>query len=316
MHRRLRAALLAAAGLLCARAAAAGSPAPLVDLRYEVDPSLPGCPGLAEFRALVAAQLGYDPFRGDAELGVVVRAWQGENGIEGRLDWGTDAENSVGERRFTSPGQTCREVIPAMGFALVVKIQMLAHEAPHEAPPNPADAHPTVAADPAKVPLPTWSLSGGLGASVARGLAEERLGLGRLFVAARRASLSLELGGEASLSASTRFDRSGFRHDFWLGSAAACWQPSGLVACALGKAGVLRVQGQDVDNPASPHGFVAQTGARVGWALLLGDHLGVLARVEALYLISPWTVQLNHVAAWTVPRISASAGIDIFVHGK
>jgi hypothetical protein len=326
-QRRLHVALAAGACLLLVRATAGAAPTEVtpttfVGLQYDVDPSLPGCLGLPEFRALVATQLGYDPFRGDASVGVVVRAWQGEKGIEGRLDWQTAADEPLGQRHFSSPGQTCREVIPALGFALVVQIQMLANQVKPAAPAEkPAVDQPREM--PSTPPAPTsppdlrWSYSGGLGAAAAIGLANQRLGLGRLFVAASRGWLQLELGGEACLSATTRLDGGGdFHHRFVLGAGAVCWQRPGLVPCAIGKLGLLRVQGENVDKPASPQGFVAQAGARLGWPVLLGDHLGVRVWGEGLYLVSPWTVRLNHVDVWTMPHMSASLGIDIFLRGE
>jgi len=38
-----------------------------------------------------------------------------------------------------------------------------------------------------------------------------------------------------------------------------------------------------------------------------------MGHADALYLLTPWTVHVNHVVAWTMPRVGAVAGIDLAV---
>ena len=123
-----------------------------------------------------------------------------------------------------------------------------------------------------------------------------------------------ELGAEASLPATGRLDTGArFSQRLLLGTAAACAERGALAACAVAKLGGITVRGIDVDRSNSPTGFVAQVGPRLGWSYLMGDHVGLLARIDGLFLLTPWTVALNNVTAWTMPRIGASVGIDFFI---
>ena len=58
---------------------------------------------------------------------------------------------------------------------------------------------------------------------------------------------------------------------------------------------------------------MAQVGPRVAYSLALGDHLALLAHVDALLLLTPWTVDVNRVPMWTMPHFAGVAGIDLAV---
>jgi hypothetical protein len=63
--------------------------------------------------------------------------------------------------------------------------------------------------------------------------------------------------------------------------------------------------------PSSPTGFVAQAGPRLAATLELGGQILLLGHADALFLLTPWTVELNHTAIWTMPRFGAALGIDL-----
>ncbi|MCP6768747.1 hypothetical protein NL529_28290, partial [Klebsiella pneumoniae] len=60
-------------------------PKHLVDLRYDVDPLVQGCPDVAAFRALLADRLGYDPCCDESAMTVDVRVQRAERGILGSV---------------------------------------------------------------------------------------------------------------------------------------------------------------------------------------------------------------------------------------
>jgi hypothetical protein len=335
-------AILAAVGLVLAAQDARAAPELFVDLRYDIDPALRGCPTAAEFRTIVGQQLGYDPYRADATLRVEIRAQTVEHGIEGAIDWNDSTEERVGERRFASRSLDCHELMVTMGFVVAVQIQLLATERTNRPGPTPQAASATQVAPPSasrpeiapvavrpppvvqsepQAPVESsgvssqpnrWSASAGLGPSVGLGLGPNAIAQGRLFVGVQYAMVSLELGAEASLPSTTRQDDgSGFRHNLILATIAACGHYGVFSGCALGKVGQIQVRGLGVDVPASPTGFVAQVGPRLAISLGLGDHLAVLAHTDGLYLLTPWTVDLNHTAFWTMPRFGAVVGIDV-----
>lgn len=336
--RRLPAAVMATLVGVVGQPAAAAAPAPFVALKYDVDPDLAGCPFPAEFKSKVTSQLGYDPFLPEATLVVNARVWQGEGGFEGALDWGRLAEARLGERRFSSKQASCHALIPAMVFALSVQIQIMAVEAEVVSSPDAmldADgggARPSAVAPPAATPTPdvtakspevgfqgdgdspAWKSYGGVGASLGAGVAPTWTALGRLLFVVHNGHWLFELGAEGSLPATGRLDTGErFSQRLFLGTAAACAERGALVACAVAKLGGITVRGIDVDKSNSPTGFVAQVGPRLGGSYQLGDHVGLHARIDGLFLLTPWTVELNQVAAWTMPRFGVSTGIDLSI---
>ena len=116
-----------------ARTAEAG-PQTFVALEYEVAPDASGCPDVEEFRAAVARQLEYDPFRPAADRRVAVQIARKEIGFDGRIRW-TDADGRwVGDRRLTSRRPDCGEIAASLAFSVAVQIQLLATLAPPEPP--------------------------------------------------------------------------------------------------------------------------------------------------------------------------------------
>jgi hypothetical protein len=319
---------------------ALATPELLVDLKVDIDPTLLGCPSVAEFRNIVGQQLGYDPYRADAPLRVQIRAQAVEHGIEGAINWNDSTDKRVGERQFSSRNRDCHELMVTMGFVVAVQIQLLAVDQTTGPTPTPQPANAELAdssssqrsetvavrtvptpqgeapppAQPPESARPSepWLAMAGMGPSVGYRLGPSLIAQGRLFVAIQHARASLELAAEASLPSTTdQDDGGGFRHSLVLGTIAVCGHHRFASACGLGKAGQIKVRGEGVDVPASPTGFIAQAGPRLAATLALGDHWVLLTHAEALVLLTPWTVELRHTAVWKMPRVGAVAGIDL-----
>jgi hypothetical protein len=138
-------------------------------------------------------------------------------------------------------------------------------------------------------------------------------GLGRLFGSAATGRLSLEVGGEISTATSAnREDGAGFTERALLASAALCGSEGPLSLCVLGKGGVVKVRGEDVDVPASPTGAVIQTGLRVGARQILGSAF-IAERLEGVVNLTRWTVTLDGVPVWTAPALAGTLGLDVGV---
>ncbi len=333
--------LLGALCPLLAASRAQATPELFVNLAYDVDATLQGCPSAADFRNIVGQQLGYNPYSGSATLRVEVRAHATERGIEGTIDWNDPTQKRVGERRFTSRNRDCHELMVAMGFVVAVQIQLLATErtaSPASGPQaanagspepvasrsetEPAAARPAPPAQPEpSLPVESppstpghvpWSAIAGMGPAAAIGLGPNLAALGRIFFELQYAGASIELGAEASLPTETRqTDGIGFRQNLILGTIAACGYYRFASACALGKLGQIRVTGLGVDVSAAPTGFIAQAGPRLAATLGLGEQLLLRVHADALVLITPWNVELNHATFWTMPRFGAALGIDL-----
>lgn len=324
--------------LVAARTQAQELPRLMVDLNYEVDPALQGCPSVVEFRSIVAQQLGYDPYSARATLSVEVHVRSNETRIDGTIDWTIGAANKLGERRFASRIEDCREMVATVGFVVAVQIQLMATQKAL-APARQSEPEPKLrlGSEPNQLSAPrgrdaevvtltvksfgvrpswfgatNWSAIAGLGPSVGFGLGPVPVAQGRLFLALQTGWAGLEAGAEASLPSVTREAYGGgFRHELLFGTLAACGWHVSTAICALGKVGQLQVRGEGVDKRASPDGLVAQIGPRLAYSLRLGSHLALLGHIDGLYLLTPWTVDLNHVTVWTMPRFSAVAGIDL-----
>lgn len=313
-----------------------------VDLKYDVDPALQGCPTALDFRSIVAEQLGYDPHLAGSSVGLAIRVRATDTGLEGVIKWGNAGEKKVGERRFAARTEDCRAMMTTVGFVVAVQIQLTATE--HTAEPIPLPAHPepdtpddspsprhahsnggepaavvaltmrSFELHPPRVPKRTeWVTTVGAGPAIGVGLAPATVGLvGRIFGAVQYGRVGLEVGAEASRATTTREAYGGgFRHQLVLGTLAGCAWHGAISACALGKLGRVQVQGVGIDVPASPKGLVAEVGPRVAYTVGIDQHLTLLGHVEALCTLTSWTVYLNHIAVWTVPRFATVAGIDL-----
>ena len=97
------------------------------------------------------------------------------------------------------------------------------------------------------------------------------------------------------------------------GTLAACGREGAAAACAVTKLGRLRAEGVGLDRPAEPAGFVAEVALRLQYSLRWGNSFAVAAHGDGAYLITPWTVELNQRAVWSMPRINFTGGIDAVV---
>ncbi len=310
-----------------------------VDLTYEIDPAVQGCPGSLEFRSIIAQQLGYDPHNADSTLGIEVRIRPSDSGLEGIIDWTTTEANKPGERRFTSRNGDCREMVTTVGFVVAVQIQLMATEkaastnrAGGAAEPGNLDGQPPLRKLPEATPTVSlavksfelravppssspWAAKVGLGPALGLRLAPSALGQGRFFIGLQSQGFEVEAAAEVALPATKRESYGGgFRERLFLGTLALCAWQGNLAACGVGKFGQIHVEGTSVDKPASSSGFVALLGPLLAASLGLSNHFNLLWHVDGLYLLTPWTVDLNQLDVWTMPRFGASVGIDLSVH--
>jgi hypothetical protein len=302
----------------------------------------PGCPDAADFKAVVNARLGYDPFNEGAAERVLVRVEPRERTIDGRIEWRDAGGKWTGEQAFPSVSSDCAHLVRAMGFALAVQIQLLAkaNAAPDgsaaaatqtaPAPDAPTDRtvpkqpvpvqplkEPIVASraapgSPAGTSRPVFAM--GAGPSVGLGLSSSPVLLGRLFGAVTWPHLSVELAGVVSLPATTRrADGAGFSQQLLLGGAAGCATAVRWSACLLANVGAVRMAGEDIDRPVSASVPIVQAGARLGIRQDLGHRAFVNARADGLVNLIRWTGRLDGLPVWTAPRFSAAIGADVGV---
>jgi hypothetical protein len=341
--------LLVIAFLGLGRAAIAADANFYVSLRYEVDGSARRCWDEAEFRRNVAQWEGYDPFRPKASATVSIRVGGSGQTLDGQIEWRNADGSDMGERHFGAYESDCAGLLKEMSFAVAFQIDLMrpgkqagtAHAPSEEVSAPPAASSPeagktAAAAPPAPVlraePRPTvqapagqtatvttqdagsaaWPMWAGVGTSLAWGISPAITGEASLFVGARRKNLSMEVGAQASLPSTTRqWDLSGFRQSLIGAQLSICGNRGASSACVLGRAGEVRVSGVGVDQPRSPSAFVAQAGLRLAAALRIGGLWYAASHIDLLGLITPYTVNLNQVGVWEMPRLGVLAGIDV-----
>jgi hypothetical protein len=171
----------------------------------------------------------------------------------------------------------------------------------------------SAAATPDRGPPATFAI--GAGPSIGFGLSPDPLPIGRVFGGVAWPHVSVELAGEVSLPATTRrVDGAGFSQQALLISAAACGAIDRFSLCVLGKAGQIRIAGQDIEFPASPSGSTVQTGLRAAVRQPLGRRAYLAAHLDGLVILRRWAVTLDDMPVWTAPRFAATMGIDVGVH--
>ena len=122
--------------LIIALGAAAGAAQPVrgaraaeadlyVSLRYEVAGSVRACWDEVEFRRGIANQIGYDPFRDDASVIVLVRVGGTAHAVDGMVEWRKEGGVGMGERRFAAKDGNCSNLLTEMSFAIGLQIELL-----------------------------------------------------------------------------------------------------------------------------------------------------------------------------------------------
>jgi hypothetical protein len=318
-------------------------PSLFVDLDYQTDEALDGCPNGAAFRAEIQSQLGYDPFRAESPRKVSARAIASSDGIKGLVRWYDAAGTPRGERELTSSSKSCAAFARKLSFAIAVQIQLLnedakksaadaAPEPPGNDPPRamtekkPTQPAPTRASEPLEPAMPASGTRPGAtgendparqfllgaGAGARLGQSPEAALEGRIFAGVRSHRFALELGADASLPArySTSEGR-GFDQSLAGGSLAGCafiWPFSG---CLVNRWSWIGVRGFGVEMPYSSSGLVAQIGPRATLNGSFGRRwIGVL-RIESLVALSSWRVTLREQEVFRGPMLSLAVGFDL-----
>ncbi len=305
----------------------------MVSLEYVAGPS---CPNVDEFRTVVVARLGRDPFNDSAANHVLVRIAPREGALDGRIEWRDASGKWVGDQSFPLVTVDCLRLVRSMGFALAVQIQLLektnaepAATARSEMPTPNVTPAPKPAGPPAPPSLPSTEppmapvrthpvrspgplLTVGAGPSVGFGMSSTPVLFGRLFGGAAWPRVSLELAAEVSFPTTTRrADGAGFSQQHLLASAGACARVSRWNGCLLINAGEIRMAGENIDRTNSAAAPLVQAGARVGIVQHLGHRFFVDAHADGLANVTRWTATLDQVPVWTAPRVSAVVGIDV-----
>jgi hypothetical protein len=135
--------------------------------------------------------------------------------------------------------------------------------------------------------------------------------LGRIFGLIEWQHLSLQLGTQMSVPASTRrADGAGFSQQLLLANAAGCLALSRLNACLVVNAGAATLTGEHIDRRTSARVPVVEVGARIGFSQPLWRGVFLSPYADGLTLLTRRTASLDELPVWTAPRFAAAIGLD------
>ncbi len=305
---------------------------PAARLRYVRAPEASACADEAATRASVAARLGYDPFRDDADRGIVVTVSRAGKTWRATIDVVDAAGEKTGSRALASNAADCGELGAAIAIALSITVDPLgvgASAAPSASTTPSASAAPSAPAPPlpderppaAPVPVPApaqepppSSVFATLGAFGVGGAAPGiTVGLGAgLGLRGRLASIAIE--GRVDAYGRGAGPAGGeVRSSILAASLVPCLHPGAFLVCAIGTVGSLRGEGAGVGVPKKDDSGYAAVGVRVGGEAPLGRIVGLRAHVDLLAPLTRTTLRIQDVDAWTTPAVAALVGVALTV---
>ena len=323
VHRVLAALIVAIAVLSLPLVALA---APTARLVYVRNVGAESCPDELAIRAAVAARLGYDPFLPVAKATMLAEISKEAKGYRARIKL-VDEDNAVrGSRELAHDGERCADMIDAMALTMSIAIDpdslmgpkakpIVATKAEDLGSPTDADdkamapATKHVDAPPAKPPVervtsPSGSalrLEIGAGPAVWVGAAPAAAASGSLFVRARWPRVSLSLEGRGDFPASRAFDYGTVETRVLFATLAPCVHCASVIAaCATASGGSIRATSRGVSSPRNDSAWHAAVGPRVEAAAPLSEWVSVWLHLDALYTLTPQTLQVNGVDVQTL----------------
>lgn len=330
---------VALAALLATPVAAAQAPS--ARLVYTRGAGAERCPEEGAIHDAVAARLGYDPFRADADMTVAASMGRLGRTLHARIEARDRAGHPAGVRTLSSSQSDCAELAAAVTLALSIAIDPLRlYRAPSppvpvpapvpvptpprtEPPPASAGPSPVERPRPPRADLPrprpaTVHLVVGGGGAVAFGAAPGPTVGFQAFVGLRARAASIALEARADLPA-TAPTPSGGEVDagLVLATLAPCLHLGVAAVCALGSVGVLRGTARDPSgsDAASRRGsqlFVA-VGARVAVEIPLHRLLALRLHADGLLPVTRTTVAVGEANVWTTPTFAGALGLGAVV---
>ncbi len=294
----------------------------------------PGCPGAAEFKAVVVGRLGYDPFAAGAPDRVLVQVVPRSGAIEGRLEWRDAAGAWTGDQTFPTVTTDCARFARVVGFALAVQIQLLANvradpdapaaarkhrraTAPAPEPPAAAAAGRSSLSRPCR-PQRAAIGSGARGGRRSRG--RVRHGglpdrLGRIFGVLAWTHVAIELAAQTSVPATTRrADGAGFSQQHLLLGAAGC-----AIFTRRGRRASWRTRARSGwpawTSIARPRRSRRSSRRARAWApsTAWGGAWSSGRTRTGSRALTRWRGTLDNLPVWTAPRLAAALGVDAVV---
>jgi hypothetical protein len=329
-----RKALLAGPGLaiaLVARASAFAEVPRPVHLDYERQDGAALCPDDAAIRAGVAARLGYEPFRDQADDHLRATLRQAGHVLEARIEL-TDAHGKLkAERRLVSRNRDCAELASSVELAIAIAIDPVGSAPPRsgEEPPASSTAGAAEAGAPrdgdsarAEATTPpsgsssAWppiatrveaGLLGGLQSAPAANLGFQA-GAGL-----QSGAVSLGLEARVDLPASAPLRVGEASASLLVASLVPCAHAGMVAACVLVTGGAQRVAGHgllDSRRATLPYlGF----GVRLAFALPITARMSLALRGDVTAPVTETKLTVDDSVVWTSPPVAFTLGLGVAI---
>lgn len=281
----------------------------------------------------MAARLGYVPFADQATLAIRAHVRRAGSGLSAELKVNDGGSEST--RQLGSATRDCGELSRALALAISVAIDPMSltrAPSPPPAEPEPAAPPPTAASTPSAPPPATPAAPPPAPPSkpVRGAELDSKLRL-RVFATGHAALFTLPgVSGGASLGLGVRrralWLDGEFRYDFpgsaqpesgtgrvkaglLGGTLAACHGNLKLGLCALGLAARVSAEGSEVAEPKQASSLLLGVGARASFEQRLIGAWFFRAHIDALYLVTPWRLELRGQSVWDSSPVALSPGL-------
>jgi hypothetical protein len=299
-----------------------------VRLEYQREGKASVCPDRLSIQSGVAARLGYDPFRDDADERVRATLRTSGGVLEAHIELVDGHGNLKAQRRLFSPRRDCGELASSVELAVSIAIDPVASRKigrpesaektetsgdegkagqpmPKAIPADKAEAQASPAAplvgrvviaaigDPTSAPAPTLGLL--VGGGVQGG------------------DLSLSLEARADLPASKSLRTGSVGSSLLVGSLVPCLHAGSLAVCGLVTAGVLRGVGHGLLNAkrvTAPH---LAFGARLGYLIRLVGRTALSLHGDVSFPLNTLALKVDEDEVWTSPAIAFAVGVGLLM---
>jgi hypothetical protein len=281
----------------------------LVQLDYERQEGAAGCPDEVAIRAGVAARLGYEPFRAQADERLRATIRQIGRALEARIELSDAEGNLKAQRRLTSRNHNCVELAASVELAIAIAIDAVI-QAPPQSSLVPAESTASPSAPPpghSTIPIRVEaSMQGGVGSAPAA-----HLGL-RAGVALQGEAASLGVEVRADLPASASLKVGHATSSLVVASLVPCGHASMLSACLLVTAGAQRVAGGDgLLNPRHATLSYLGFGVRLGLALPITARISLALHGDVTAPVTETKLQVDNTVVWTSPAVAMTLGLGL-----
>lgn len=295
---------------------------PSARLSYAKKPNAAVCPDEEGFRARIAARLGYDPFRDDADRTVVVTFSREGGSFRAKLE--LKEGGKVGTRVLSAAD--CNELASSTALAVAIAIDPLggapapsasasvsSSSSATAAPKTSTTVVATASAPPPPPPAspetyPTVTLGAigvyGAGPELAAGLTAG--------VGLHTPSFSLGIEGRVDAETSKPGPAGGrVSASILSGSLVPCLHHEVLLGCLLVGYGSLRGSGSGVTDARSERSPWGAVGVRLGIEGALFGPIAFRAHADALAVLTRTTLRVQGVDAWSSPPFQFLGGIAL-----